>query len=190
MLIELLQDASSIRILTVGVFKHRKTGIHLIAANTHLDDSGSESRKQGILVILNQIDRLQRDYRQYSGVSASGGDKLPLFLAGDFNSKPSGEAYQTVKKCSYMFDIHDLVPRKQRYGDVITFTGFDPEEDKDEQGRIDFVWIDPRTEDGPRDTSTFPWRVDGYAVLPNLFEDGVYSSDHRSVVADLALTEE
>ena len=32
-----------------------------------------------------------------------------------------------------------------------------------------------------------PWKCQGYAVLPNRFDDGVYISDHRAVVADLLL---
>ena len=31
------------------------------------------------------------------------------------------------------------------------------------------------------------WRVQGYAVLPNRFEDGIYISDHRAVVGDVVL---
>jgi hypothetical protein len=31
------------------------------------------------------------------------------------------------------------------------------------------------------------WGVQGYAVLPNRFEDGIYISDHRAVVGDVVL---
>ena len=31
------------------------------------------------------------------------------------------------------------------------------------------------------------WDVQGYAVLPNVFEAGIYSSDHRAVVGDTCL---
>lgn len=31
------------------------------------------------------------------------------------------------------------------------------------------------------------WEVQGYAVLPNRFDDGVYISDHRAVVGDVLL---
>jgi hypothetical protein len=30
--------------------------------------------------------------------------------------------------------------------------------------------------------------VEGYAVLPNRFDDGIYISDHRAVVGDVVLT--
>ena len=32
------------------------------------------------------------------------------------------------------------------------------------------------------------WIVNGYAVLENRFDDGIYISDHRAVVGDLLLT--
>lgn len=32
-----------------------------------------------------------------------------------------------------------------------------------------------------------PWHISGYTVLPNLFDDGIYISDHRAVVGDVAL---
>jgi len=31
------------------------------------------------------------------------------------------------------------------------------------------------------------WHVQGYAVLPNKFDDGIYISDHRAVVGDVVL---
>lgn len=34
---------------------------------------------------------------------------------------------------------------------------------------------------------TTRWEVQGYAVLPNLFDDTVYISDHRAVVGDVLL---
>lgn len=43
-----------------------------------------------------------------------------------------------------------------------------------------------RGESGSRTEA--PWAVvQGYAVLPNLFDDGVYLSDHRAVVGDVLL---
>jgi hypothetical protein len=40
----------------------------------------------------------------------------------------------------------------------------------------------------PGSRSKMKWAVQGYAVLPNLFDDGVYISDHRAVVGDVMLT--
>lgn len=40
---------------------------------------------------------------------------------------------------------------------------------------------------GLRKEEKSPWQIEGYAVLPNLFDDGIYLSDHRAVVGDLVL---
>jgi hypothetical protein len=39
----------------------------------------------------------------------------------------------------------------------------------------------------PENRSKSQWAALGYAVLPNLFDDGVYLSDHRAVVGDVSL---
>ena len=61
---------------------------------------------------------------------------------------------------------------KWLYGDTNTFTDFDDQT----KTLIDFVFVGPR---GKSD-----WVLEGYSVLPNKFEDGVYGSDHRAVVVD------
>ncbi|KAI9741682.1 MAG: hypothetical protein M1834_000067 [Cirrosporium novae-zelandiae] len=182
-------DAGSIRILTVGVFEHKKTGQRLLATCTHLDNVGGKSRKKSIPIILDTIKRVRDDW-------VDNQNNLPaVFLAGDFNSFPTDEAYQDLQNSGVMTDICPLSP--QRYGDDITFTGFGPDKDKEEQGRIDFIWLGPKESVGQLNPhpeyhtlnqNDLPkWKVDGYAVLPNLFEDGVYSSDHRCVVGDVSL---
>ena len=193
-------DASSIRILTAVVFQHRATNARFIFCNTHLDDAGSESRKNSIPLILGTIKRFQSQW----GPDNSLNQYLPVVLAGDFNSKPEQEAYKAMEASQYLDDAYKHIDVRRQYGDHITFTGFEPDKDKEEQGRIDFVWLGPasKEESDPGafegDTSVktgnnslrngpWRWKVDGYAVLPNLFEDGVYASDHRAVVADLSL---
>jgi len=158
-------DAASTRILTIGVLKHLKSKQKLIAMNTHLDDQGTLARQNAAKLILKHI-KLYRT--KYAGTH--------LFLAGDFNSKIDGEAYMVVtSKHSSMYDVHNLVSKEQIYGNLNTFTGFGD----DEPQRIDFVFVD----------NDKRWRTEGYGVLANLFEDGVFLSDHRAVVADLTLHE-
>jgi len=83
------------------------------------------------------------------------------------------------------------VSKERRYGDEITFTGFRPDtdQDADEIGRIDFVWLGPEpavNSQTPDSAHRKPrWDIQGYSVLPNVFDDGVYCSDHRAVVADV-----
>ena len=182
-------DAGSIRILNVGVFEHIRTGKKLIAANTHLDNAGSTSRLKSVQIILETLKAFQKRW--------SAPDPLPMFLTGDFNSFPTDEAYLTMKGSGYMTDLHDTFASQHRYGHSSTFTGFEPEKDKAEQGRIDFIWLGPlsanttaasgRGEQELQYQGKSPWQADGYAVLPNAFDDGIYLSDHRAVVGDLHL---
>jgi endonuclease/exonuclease/phosphatase family metal-dependent hydrolase len=186
-------DAGSIRILTVAVLEHKPTGQRVLASTTHLDNAGSESRAHSVAIILSTLKRKQETW------SRSGA--LPVFLAGDFNSFPDQEAYLGMSHSDYVYDLRDVVPPKRRYNDQITFTGFEPDtdKDKDEKGRIDFIWLGPRDavsssnkadESLSNSTNTSKellWIVDGYAVLPNVYDDGVYLSDHRCVVGDIRL---
>jgi endonuclease/exonuclease/phosphatase family metal-dependent hydrolase len=157
-------DAASTRIVTTAHFRHVETGKKVIVATTHFDDQGKVSRKESAKLILGVLEV----YAAFSGASA-------CFLAGDFNSPPDDEAYKVMtSEESLMADVSGLVPRERHYGNEMTFTGFDVDSIPT---RIDFIFS------RKGDNVTF----DSYAVLANRFDDGVYCSDHRAVVADLHL---
>ncbi|KAF2457606.1 endonuclease/exonuclease/phosphatase family protein [Lineolata rhizophorae] len=161
-------DAGSIRILTTGIFRHIRTGQLLVAMCTHLDNAGARSRLESARLIRAEIDRLTR-----SGYSNG---TLPIFLAGDFNSKPDQEAYAILNEASSpVRDLRDMTPQKFRSGHENTFSGFG----HDELKRIDFLFLGPKEE-------RF-WHVRSYKVLENVYDDGVYISDHRAVVGDVVL---
>ena len=177
-------DAASIRILTMAVFQHRSTRRKLIVMNTHLDDQGSKSRLESAKIIL-------REVRQFTA-QESHGKSLPILLAGDFNSEPDQEAYREMTSGnSPMVDVHAMVPEYHRYGHSNTFTGFDPQTER--PTRIDFIFVNkdtPDCEGGSQSKDIVAgktWLIEGYAVLPNRFEDGMYNSDHRVVVGDFAI---
>ena len=177
-------DAASIRILTIAVFQHRSSRKTVVAMNTHLDDQGSHSRLEAARIILAQVRLFATSFSQ-PGSSA-------VFLAGDFNSEPDQEAYREMTNVeSPMFDLQDTVKESKRYGNFNTFTGFDPET---RRKRIDFLFLNSSEPDlgaasrAQGEKSEGCWRVEGYAVLPNLYEDGVYNSDHQAVVGDVVLT--
>lgn len=178
-------DAASIRILTVGKFQHRHSRKTIVAMNTHLDDQGSRSRLEAVKIILKQVSDTIDQEEDDSKI-------CPAFLAGDFNSEPTQEAYTTITSEGSPFsDLYQLVPDNNKYGDNNTFTGFDPGATQPQ--RIDFlfinywphnksVWDSEHSKSGAQ-----PWDVLGYGVLANRFEDAIYSSDHRAVVGDLLL---
>jgi endonuclease/exonuclease/phosphatase family metal-dependent hydrolase len=158
-------DAASVRILTVGVFQHKQSKRSVVAMSTHLDDQGEKSRQESAKLILNTISKT---------ASGNGSDALPVLLAGDLNSDRSGSAYKILtSSSSTLEDTNGLTSLK--YGDKSTFTGFEGKSHTE----IDHLFVGPK--------ASKPWDVKAYAVLSNKFEDGVYNSDHRAVVADVVL---
>ncbi|KAL9598958.1 MAG: hypothetical protein Q9219_004141 [cf. Caloplaca sp. 3 TL-2023] len=157
-------DAACNRILTIGVFRHRHSKKKLIAMSTHLDHQGAESRLEAAKIILVQINK-----RSQQG-------QWPVFLAGDFNSQQDDNAYlMLTEDKSPMEDLYAISDAEKRYGHYYTFTGFG----KDEPTRIDFLFVNRKAR---------PWLVSNYAVLENRFDDKIYSSDHRAVSADVAIS--
>ncbi|GAQ06101.1 hypothetical protein ALT_3422 [Aspergillus lentulus] len=165
-------DAASIRILTIGVFTHNITRHTVLAMNTHLDDQGSRSRFEAAKIILQRID----EYRSGKfGTSIAG-----VFLAGDFNSQEAQEAYNVLTGSeSSLVDTAKVVEPSQHYGEYYTWTGFGHE--GQDPTRIDYILM------GPGKNKLGSWKVNGYGVLANRFDSGVYLSDHRAVVADVTL---
>jgi endonuclease/exonuclease/phosphatase family metal-dependent hydrolase len=154
----------------MGCFRHKHTGTGVLLMSTHLDHQGEEARKQSAALIL-------RLARSWADESCGGEQPYPLFLGGDFNSTPEGEAYRTITAPGTgMRDISGLVPKDNRYGnDEITYTSFgEPDETP---GRIDFLFV--------QDTGGIEFR--SFAILPNRFDDAVFLSDHRAVVADVEM---
>ena len=176
-------DAASTRILTIAVFQHRLTRKILVVLNTHLDDQGSKSRLEAAKIILERV--------RLFGNQPSQGGTYPIVLTGDFNSEPEQEAYGEMTNVkSPMVDLQTMVPKFQRYGDHNTFSGFDSKTTR--RKRIDFIFVNGKRPDqscqevSDREVDKSRWLVQGYSVLPNLFEDGVYNSDHQAVIADLS----
>ncbi|KAF3045117.1 hypothetical protein E8E12_009307 [Didymella heteroderae] len=94
-----------------------------------------------------------------------------IWLAGDLNSEMDGQAYRNLNgEESKLRDARSAA--KWKYGNEITCTGFQQEE----MTIIDYVFVSKKG-----------WAVEGFSVLPNQFEDGVYCSDHRLVVVDAVL---
>jgi hypothetical protein len=73
-----------------------------------------------------------------------------------------------------MTDISALVPKNKQYGNyTITYTSFGEPREKPE--RIGFFFV--------RDIGAINFV--NFGILPNLFNDKIYLSDDRAVVADM-----
>ena len=154
--------ATNRRTASVAVLEHRETEQRLIAANTHLDHAVPKARVEGLKIIIGMLRAAREDY----------GD-LAVALSGDFNSEPSQDAHEEMEKIGFLEDVFELSGDKK--GPEETFTGFKKE---DRKKRIDYIYVGPKGEK--------KWDVGTFEVMENLI-DGVYSSDHRAVVVDLAV---
>ncbi|CAP72943.1 uncharacterized protein PODANS_2_3680 [Podospora anserina S mat+] len=162
-------DAALERVVTVGLFRHKDTGARVVVMSTHFDHRGKVAREESAKLLL----EISRTWT----ASASRGTQVPAFLGGDFNSTPSDGAYKVLAAPdSGMTDISQLVQQDDRYGNQdITYTSFgEPEETPK---RIDFLFV--------RESQQLTSR--NFGILPNRFDDMVYLSDHRAVVADMEL---
>ncbi|KAB8077054.1 Endonuclease/exonuclease/phosphatase [Aspergillus leporis] len=170
-------DAASIRIVTIGVFTHHTSRRTILAMNTHLDDQGSRSRFEAAHIILRKIN----EYRTGEHKDIISG----VFLTGDLNSQETQEAYSVLTGPeSPLVDAAKKINQAEHYGNHLTWTGFGYEEE--DPSRIDYILLGP----GPvnvLNNEGQPWKVEGYSVLANRFDDGVFNSDHRAVVVDVGL---
>lgn len=181
----------------------------LLLLNTHLDNQGLTSRIESAKLILGLIPHYRQAWSRIDAVVLAGdlnseapGEREGGATTSQNPEEGSGGAAQDAYSIlsSSLRDLRTLVPPKQRYGNSATYTGFDGKGDGNYGGRgarIDFIFVDnPRAADGDEgeeDGSTemgegcLKCQVEGYAVLPNVFDDGIYISDHRCVVGDLVL---
>jgi endonuclease/exonuclease/phosphatase family metal-dependent hydrolase len=178
-------DAASVRIVTIGIFRHRASSKVVLALNTHLDDQGSRSRFEAARIILRKIDDYLRG--EYGGSIAG------VFLSGDLNSEETQEAYKVLTATnSSLVDAQKVVDATEHYGNENTYTGFGYEGEP--SSRIDYILLGPADQARVNHSLTqeqiaaVPWYLQGYAVLANRFDDGVFNSDHRAVVVDAVLT--
>lgn len=167
-------DSSCSRIATIGVFTHHASQKTVLAVNTHLDDQGTRARLEGARIILNKISEYQTN--EYRDVISG------FFVVGDFNSEESQEAYSELTAShSPLLDTYKLLDPAERYGNYNTYTSFGYENEP--ESRIDYIFLGPASGEEKK----IPWKVKGYAVLANRFDDGILNSDHRAVVADAVL---
>ncbi|KZL69545.1 endonuclease exonuclease phosphatase family protein [Colletotrichum incanum] len=154
------------RIVTVGLFKHKDSKTRVIVMSTHLDHKSYEARRESAKLLL----EIARNWKEECNVVYE--NDIPTFLGGDFNSGPEDEPHRLLTASfDAMRDMSDLVPAKRHYGNKITYTTFG----EAEPATIDYLFV------------LSPKNIEfcNFAVLENRFDDGVYYSDHRPVLADV-----
>lgn len=161
-------DAVLERIVVMGQFKDKRTGARVVVLSTHFDHVGVKAREESARLILELADAWVKD----NGT----GSTPPVFLGGDFNSTPDDNAYQTMTAPGTgMADISTLIPSHKRYGNELTYSSFG--EPNETPKRIDFLFV--------KDTTDIKFLT--FGVLANRFDDGIYISDHRPVIADIEI---
>lgn len=189
-------DAVLPRIVTMGQFRHKELrDTRVVVLSTHFDHIGIKAREESARLILKLTDEWVGDIVLHDDDNNGGGTgrgdhnnnnnavdgskkgRPPVFLGGDFNSKTSDKAYQTITAPGGqgMTDIATLIPAEKRYGHDLTYSSFG--EQGEEPKRIDFLFV--------RDPTDIKFLT--YGVEANRFDDGVFLSDHRATVADMEI---
>ena len=100
-------DAAINRIVTLGIFKIKKSKKELIVYNTHFDHIGKIAREKSVRVILNHIKK--NNYENKS-----------LIVMGDLNANPSELPIELLSE--ELNDSFKILPIESPIG---TFSGFD-----------------------------------------------------------------
>ncbi|KAK4453114.1 Endonuclease/exonuclease/phosphatase [Podospora aff. communis PSN243] len=163
-------DADLPRVVTIASFRHIPSdGTPMVVMSTHLDYRGTVARMESAKLLL----KLARTWREEERGAA-------VFLGGDFNSAPESEVIERMTGEGGMQDVRECVEEAGRYGNgEVTYTSFG--EEGETSGRLDYLFV--LGAKGREKGVGFR----GYGVLANRFDDKVYLSDHRAVVADVEL---
>ena len=115
-------DAALERICTYGLFKDRITKKEFWVFNTHFDHIGVVAREKSSELILNRIDKINRQ-------------SLPVILMGDFNSIPNSPPIKEIKT-----ELSDAlkISMEKLQGPRGTFNGFN--ENLPIEKRIDYIF--------------------------------------------------
>ena len=151
-------DAAYIRICTYALFKDNITKRTFWVFNTHLDNKGEVSRKNGINLVLAKMKEVNKN-------------NYPVILMGDFNVEPDSELITDLKKS--MFDTREISEAKP-FGPGGTFNGF--KFDEPVTRLIDYIFVD----------NSKQIKVKKYAILSDS-KNLKYPSDHLPVYVELII---
>ena len=86
-------DGACERIATWAILKEKASGKQIFALNTHLDHVGVVARREGVNLILSQIEKLSKG--------------LPVVVTGDFNATPESDVIKHVTNTANKMHLTD-----------------------------------------------------------------------------------
>ena len=165
-------DAHLPRIVTVAKLQHRKrSSLNVVFACTHFasnggkkgESTGEQARQNSARLLSTIADKWSEN------------DKNLVVMAGDFNSQPGTVTYQTLSHNEY--DVKSLVSPGHHHGNHFTYNGFG--NPNHPLTLIDHIFV--------RDPEGLDFL--SYSVPNNVYDDGIYSSDHCPVIVDIAVND-
>ena len=155
-------DSSLPRICTWGLLLDRKTNKRFVIANTHLDNRSATARVMGVNLIISRLAPMI--------------DRYPFILTGDFNSSADD---MPVRRVLNVLRDARAVSETDHYGaGDETFHDFhENRKERSFRKPIDFIFVNNRV------------RVISHGTI-NDFRNGLASSDHFPVTAEIVLLDE
>ena len=155
-------DSACPRICTWGLLRDRRTNQRFVIANTHLDHRSAMARIQGVNVILTRLAPMI--------------EKDPFILTGDFNSTADDMPVRRV--LGVLRNARDVSETDHYGAGDETFHDFhENRRERTHRKPIDFIFVNSRV------------RVLSHGTI-NDFRNGLASSDHFPVTAEIVLLDE
>nr|CAG8530868.1 11284_t:CDS:2 [Entrophospora candida] len=167
-------DAALTRVATQARFQNLQTNSTFYHINTHFDHLGIQARSESAKFIVNYTNNLLK--------STTTTKTSIVFFTGDLNCNESDEPYKIITgdktKMEAFVDTRYKISGegKESYGHSNTFTGFNADV---EHVRIDFILVHQQSLTGDN------IKIINHGVMENQYDDGLYISDHRPVIADI-----
>lgn len=99
-------DAACYRTATWALMKDKKTGKKFYFVNTHLDHVGKEAQKNGLKLIVDRIDKINKE-------------GYPMVLTGDFNVRPDNKVLADLD--TKMTSVRKIAAKTDKH---ITYNGW------------------------------------------------------------------
>lgn len=99
-------DAACYRTATWALMKDKKTGKKFYFVNTHLDHVGKEAQKNGLKLIVDRIDKINKE-------------GYPIVLTGDFNVRPDNKVLADLD--TKMTSVRKIAAKTDKH---ITYNGW------------------------------------------------------------------